>query len=242
MFGFLKKKPNSKTASVEEKAAVFSYDEERVLYSTNFEDGLGSWRPRGPSKKFNPEHVLRNGYEVFIETTSEEKYSGNQCLKVTGRKYGWNGARLDITKYLRDNIRFYEVAVWVKIPSDAPSCRVCVSLEANTVFAGVPFQKFHYWHDFDPEQSILSKFRAPVGTGDPKEWDTQYPHGYTTGDGWILLRGMAEIYKTHFDSICAYIETDDANSSIPLYVDNFMLLSAKSQVRTPDMPVYTWSN
>jgi len=244
MFGFLKKKtqPVNILPQQEKKTTVFDYDEGRVLFFDDFKNGIGDWRPRGPSSIYTPAHALNDGYEVILELTSDEKYSGEECLKVNGRKYGWNGAMLDITKHLNDNIFFYEVAVWVKIPEDAPSCRVCISLEANTVFAGVPFQSFHYWYDYDSEKSLLSKFRLPLGTGDPDEWDTQYPDGYTTPDGWVLLRGLAEIYKTHFDSVCVYIETSEDDCNSPLYVDNFMLLTAEHQVRKDDMPAHTWSN
>lgn len=240
MFGFMKKK---KAPAEEEKITTsFAYDEERVLYFNNFENSAQDWRPRGSSVRFSPEQAERDGYDIILERTAEEKHSGTHCLKVSGRKFGWNGAMVDLTRHLRDNVFFYEAAVWVKIPSDAPSCRVCLSLEANTVFAGVPFQKFHYWHDFKPEHGILSKYLLPVGAGEPGNWDTQYQPGCYTEDGWVLLRGRAEIHKTHFDSIFAYIETDADRCNYPIYIDDFMLLMAESQIRDPNMPAYSWSN
>jgi hypothetical protein len=53
---------------------------------------------------------------------------------------------------------------------------------------------------------------------------------------------MAEIYKTHFDNILVYIETDEENCNTPLYIDNFMLLAAESQERKGNMLAYSWSN
>jgi hypothetical protein len=210
----------------EQDEIVFSYDydESRVLYKNDFENELNGWIDRGPEVN----HYDANKYHISVELSNEEKHGGSRCMKISGRRYGWNGATLNIIDYLRDDIFKYEAMVWVKIPADSKPCRVHLSLETNEkLTGGGALPHFGQWDDYCDYRNILSKYRLPVcalhdaGT---ESWETNYPQGYTTKDGWVLLRGRAEITKAHNLSVFAYIETNGDNNTSDIYVDDFVLL------------------
>jgi len=209
LFGFLSRKAKA-------KKNVFSYepDPSRVLCACDFNTDLCEWVTRGPLSKMS------------LSLTSKTKRSGNNCLKISGRGEAWHGASLDITKYIKEGIRHYEAMAWVKVPDDAASCKVYLSLETNSKMGGVVFPYYTQWADFDDENGILSKYRLPVGGihGEYAEWETTYPKGYVTSDGWVLLRGKIEInHAEHFRAF-VYIETNDQGKNNDVYVDDFVLM------------------
>ncbi|MCL1823670.1 MAG: carbohydrate binding domain-containing protein [Oscillospiraceae bacterium] len=226
---FKKKKKETQTVQIQEQEnefVSFEYDESRVLYQNNFEDELNGWIDRGPGK----DHYDQSKYSITVETTAEEKHSGTKCMKISGRQFGWNGATINIIDFLRTDTLKYEAMVWVKIPDNAKPCRVHLSLETNEkMSSGDIFPHFGQWNDYCDYRNILSKYRLPLNAPadeSAEPWETDYPKGYTTEDGWILLRGKAEIDKRLYTSVFTYIETNgdgDANTS-DIYVDDFVLL------------------
>jgi len=211
----------------------FDYDESRVLYKNDFEEGLNGWTARGPEEG----HFDYKKYEVRVELCGEEAHSGSKCMKISGRTRAWNGAYLNITKLIKDNIKNYEAMVWVKLRNDAEPSRIHLSLETTVKMAGVDFPEQCWWEDYNPELNMLSKFRLPTSTATTEAagWDVQYPQGYATEDGWVLLRGKINIHKSHFDSIYAFIETSGPQGESEygganindIYIDDFILLTGE---------------
>ena len=207
----------------------YEYNKSRVLYSNDFESDLKGWYPREPMQG----HYDYGKYKVATEISTEESHSGTQCMRIYDRRFNWNGAYLDVTNILRDDMTAYEVMVWVKLRPDASSCRVRVMLEAVDSISTVQFPTFIEVEDFCQERGILSKFRLPVGSGDD-DWDTRYPKGYEE-NGWVLLRGKFNIRISQYANAYLYIETTrEENSSNneeedtnDIYVDDFVLLRAK---------------
>ena len=216
---------STKAASNKKDIFPFEYDTPRVLYSNDFETALNGWTDRGPEV----DHFNHSKYFVKIELTDEEKHRGNKCMKISGRQEGWNGATLNITPYLKENILNYEAMIWIKLRDKSSPCKVRLSLETNSMFGGVLFPCFGQWDDFCNERGILSKYRLPLSASgtDGDTWDTKYPAGYTTDDGWILLRGKAEIRKSQYISVFAYIETDGETNTNDIYADDFVLLKGE---------------
>jgi hypothetical protein len=203
---------------------LYEYDESRVLYKNEFEDNLDGWIDRGPEVN----HYDINKYQVSVELSDEEKRSGTKCMKISGRRYGWNGATLNIIDYLQEDVLRYEAMAWVKIPETSEPCRVHLSLETNERLSGGGiFPHFGQWDDYCDYLNILSKYRMPVGAPADERtetWEVAYPPGYKTDDGWVLLRGKAEINKTQHETVFAYIETNGEYNTSDIYVDDFVLL------------------
>ncbi|MCL2693933.1 MAG: carbohydrate binding domain-containing protein [Oscillospiraceae bacterium] len=235
----LKKQKNKLSAVTETAESItrsefldYSYDESRVLYKCGFEYDLGGWLARGPEE----EHYDYGKYLVKVERTEEEAQSGSKCMKITDRVKTWNGAILDITSFIREDITEYEAMVWVKIRDGVSPCRVNLCLQTNAKVDGVDFPWYGVWDDYSvvgEPPHILSKYRLPVSSTEPVEevWENRYPEGYTTDDGWVLLRGKTKIKKCHYDRIYAYLDTSISESSSvstqDIYVDNFVLLIGK---------------
>ncbi|MCL2018250.1 MAG: carbohydrate binding domain-containing protein [Oscillospiraceae bacterium] len=174
---------------------VFSvkYDESKLLYRNDFETDLNGWVARGPESC----HYDYLKYEVRVELTDEEYHSGKSCMKISGRTRSWNGASLDITNYLKHNVKNYVAMVWVKMRNDAAPSRVHLSLETNVKLAGVDFPVQSWWDDYNPERNLLSKFKLPTSIVTPEStgWDIRYPPNHVNKDGWVLLRGKININK-----------------------------------------------
>jgi hypothetical protein len=212
----------------QKKEGVFSYvpDPSLILCKCNFNDDLCNWTARGPTGQ----DVKEGSPKVEISLTSETKHSGSSCLKVTGRHMAWHGARLDIAKYTREGLRDYEAMVWVKVPDDAPSCKVSLSLETNSQLGGVVFPFYEQWNDYSGDNMHLSKFRLPVGGihADAEEWEINYPPDGVTDDGWVLLHGKIRINRAeHFRSF-VYIETNNQGMNSDIYIDDFILLKGSA--------------
>jgi hypothetical protein len=207
----------------------FDFDESRVLYKNDFENDLGGWLSRGPEE----DHFDYNKYTVKVELTDEEAHSGKQCMKISGREKSWNGAILDITKYICDGIQKYEALIWVKLPESTDSCRIHLSLQTISKIGGIDFPDYNMWDDYSSDGYLLSKFRLPVSAANtplintPGHWDLRYPKGYSTADGWVLLRGITSIKKRHYDSVHVYIETTEGAIVRCIYADDFMLLKGE---------------
>jgi len=210
LFNFFKKKER-------QSENTFTYippEPERVLFESSFEEDLCGWNARG-------------GAPIELSLTSETRHSGSSCLKITGRDEGWQGASLDITKYMGDGLRHYEAMVWVKVPDDTPSCRVCLSLEVNSRIGSVVFPYYDHWDDYDGVNRALSKYRLPVNGKHDKnieEWETAYPDGYVTKDGWVLLHGKVKINHAEHFRAYVYIETNNQGANSDIYIDDFVLL------------------
>jgi len=222
-----KAKAKEKETKQDDSILSYDYDESRILYKNDFEDSLNGWIDRGPEIN----HFDSNKYKIIVGLTSEEKHSGSRCMKISGRRYGWNGATLNIKRYLRDGLFKYEAMVWVKIPDSSKPCRVHLSLETNERLSGGGIlPSFGQWDDLCDYRNILSKYRLPVCRAKDKDaepWEVQYPEGYTTEDGWVLLRGKAVIDKTLHESVFAYIETDCEENTNDIYIDDFVLLTGE---------------
>lgn len=202
----------------------YSYEESRVLYKNDFEQELRGWKIRGPEEG----HFNYDKHEVKVELTAEEAHSGSRCMKISGRLENWNGAEIDITKYLRENKEDYEAMVWVKLREDAVPCMVNLSFQTNSRVADIDFPEFSYFGNIsEANPSILSHYRLPVGTPAPEneEWQINYPPGYVTDDGWVLLRGKVKVNVRNYEKVFVYIETSVAEShNQDIYVDDFVLL------------------
>jgi hypothetical protein len=207
----------------------FDFAESRVLYKNDFEDGLKGWCIRGPEE----DHFDYNKYAVKVELAGNERHSGEKCMKVSGRKNHWNGAILDITKYISEGIKKYEALVWVKLPESPDSCRVHLSLQTISKLGGIDFPDYRMWDNYSSDTYRLSRFRMPVSAADnplkdtPGHWDIRYPEGYYTDDGWVLLHGVIEIIRSHHDSIYVYIETTEGEVADIIYADDFVLLTGE---------------
>jgi hypothetical protein len=209
LFDFLKRKTQT-----EKRTVINEIDTSRVLFKCNFNDDFCGWQSRGTE-------------QVKVSLTSEEKHSGNSCLKITGRNENWHGASVDISKYISDGQNTYEAMVWVKLPDNADSSKVYLSLEVNSKIGGVVFPYYEQWDDYNGEEGILSKYRLPVGgTHDSNNavWETAYPKGYVTDDGWVLLHGKVKINHAEHFRAYVYIETNPQGSNNDIYIDDFVLL------------------
>ncbi|MCL2697866.1 MAG: carbohydrate binding domain-containing protein [Oscillospiraceae bacterium] len=212
MFGrFIKK------AQAQDKLPSYMPDPSRILYVCSFDDSICGWNDRGPADE---------SMKVKLSVDTEIKHSGTGCLKITGRSESWHGASLNIAKYIREGLRDYEVMVWVKVPDGAPSCKVQLSLETNSMLGGVVFPYYEQFGDFDPESSILSKYRLPVngGHGKHEAWEIAYPQGHVTADGWVLLHGKVKINRAEHFRAFVYLETNAQGKDNDIYVDDFVLL------------------
>ncbi|MCL2019326.1 MAG: carbohydrate binding domain-containing protein [Oscillospiraceae bacterium] len=230
----LKRKPkdpkNEKYWTEEDEVFSFEYEPDRVLYSNDFEQDLDGWYARTPL----PEHYDYNNYKVVVEKTDEEAHSGSHCMKVYGRRESWNGAALDITKYLKPGVFNYEVMVWVKLRPDANPARIRIMSEMYEVGCSIDFPNFEVFDDYCDYRGVLSKFRLPVGSGED-DWDTRYPPNYATSDGWVLLRGKKEINASRYSAVMVYLETyketnSEENTDVDvndIYIDDFVLLTGK---------------
>ena len=202
---------------VKSNAGAFWYDTSKVLYSEDFENGIGNWVAR--------DRV--DNTSLIAELTDEEAQSGDFSLKVSGRERSWEGVIIDITDYLRDDVLFYEVAVWVKVPETAPPARVVMSLEMHDIYDSV----WYSWlDDYDEENGILSKYFFPAGTPNPNTTELHdplyiIPEGYSTDDGWVLLRGTFFHFLPEHKEVHFYIETIGGRAAeMDFYIDNFVLL------------------
>jgi hypothetical protein len=204
-----------------------SYDPSRVLYHNDFETSIGEWVTRTP----DPEHFDYGKYEVKAELTDKEFRFGSHCMAVTGRQVSWNGASLDVTKYLKPDIHKYEVMVWVKLPASAKPCRVRIMSETRSRLGEMEIPYFTSLNDYCEHRGVLSKYKLPVGCG-PDDWDTRYPPNHSTETGWVLLRGTQEIRVKQNESVFIYIETNneentELNEEVDLndiYIDDFVFL------------------
>jgi len=199
----------------------FKYNPSRVLYHNDFEESLNGWEAR---TILDPEHFDYGKYDVRVELSGEEKLSGSACMKISGRRMNWNGATLEVTSYLKQDVYDYEVQAWVKFGKSAVPQRLTLTLETHATIGGVDFPHFDTMDDFCGDVGILSKYWLPVGSKHD-DWDTRYPENYTTPDGWILLRGKINIRPAHHTRVLIYFETgeDEYNSNV-IYVDDFVLL------------------
>jgi len=172
---------------VKSNAGAFLYETSRVLYSEDFENGIGNWVAR----------TNDNNTSIIAEITSGEAQSGDYSLKVSGRERSWEGVIIDITDYLRDDVFFYEVTVWVKVPETATPARVVMSLEEH--------RSDGVWY------SQLNNFDAD--------------NVYSTDDGWVLLRGTFFVFLAECNEVHFYIETiGGIAAEMDFYIDNFVLL------------------
>jgi hypothetical protein len=179
---------------------------------------------RGPSWQLGGSTAEQ---KIKLSLTSEVKRSGSSCLKISGRYANWHGASIDIAKYTKEGLKNYEVMVWVKVPNGAPSCKVYLSLETNSQLGGVVFPYYEQFKDYSQELGILSKYRLPVnGEHEPgiAEWETAYPEGHVTDDGWVLLHGKVTINRAEHFRAFVYIETNNQGANNDIYIDDFVLL------------------
>ncbi|MCL2637635.1 MAG: carbohydrate binding domain-containing protein [Oscillospiraceae bacterium] len=224
-FNKLRKKKNvASEAEIKKDVFDYKYDPARVLYHNDFEKELNGWEAR---TILDPDHFDYGKYEVRVEVSDEQKRSGSKCMKISGRRMNWNGATLEITSYLKQNIYDYEVQAWVKfgeLNTDCKPQRLTLTLETHATIGGVDFPHFDTMEDYCGNVGILSKYWLPVGSK-PEDWDSRYPNNYTTYDGWVLLRGKINIRPAHHTRVLIYFETgeDELNSNV-IYVDDFVLL------------------
>jgi hypothetical protein len=218
----LKKKV--KEAAKESNTFDYGYEASRVLYHNSFEEALNGWEAR---TILDPDHFDYGKYKVQVEVSGEEKRSGSKCMKISGRKMNWNGATLEITSYLKQDIHEYEVQAWAKFGELYSNCtpqRLILTLETHATIGGVDFPHFEPVVDYCGKSGILSKYWLPVGSKQD-DWDCRYPEDYTTPDGWVLLRGKINIRPAHHTRVLVYFETgeEEFNSNV-IYVDEFALL------------------
>jgi len=231
---FIEKIRSSFAAAEKEKRRKsildYSFSQSRVLYKNDFESGLNGWMARGPDK----EHFDYGKYLIVTELTGEEAHSGKQCMKVSGRIKSWNGAILDITDYIRNDITEYESMVWVKLRDDADPCMINLSLQLVSKISGIDFPEYRLWEDYTNfSPYILSNYRLPVSAAGSaaEKWEVNYQEGYSTDDGWVLLRGKTSIQKSDYESVSVYIETSNGKTNTQeIYIDDFVLLIGKSAV------------
>lgn len=72
-----------------------------TVHSTGFEDGQGGWTNRG---------------QATVATSTLQKRTGNQSLRVTGRTLNWHGAAINATSFIEIGIE-YQISLWVWIDS-----------------------------------------------------------------------------------------------------------------------------
>jgi len=223
----ISKKSQQDSASKEKNLLDYSYDEAMVLYKNDFEEDLNGWKSRGPEEG----HFNYGKHEVKVELTAEEACSEKQCMKISGRIEHWNGAEIDITEYLHEGIADYEAMAWVKLREDAAPCLVNLSLQCHSRIGNIDFPEFKFWENInDVNPSILSNYRLPVGTPpfQSEEWQTNYPPGYVTENGWVLLRGKAKIDVKQLEYVYFFIETANGKTEDQiLYIDDFVLLKGE---------------
>ncbi len=78
--------------------------ENNLAINGGVEDGLLGWSARGPA---------------VIARTTDDMYSGEASLLVTGRQESWHGATFSLGTLTPGNV--YEVAAWVKLAPGEPS-------------------------------------------------------------------------------------------------------------------------
>jgi len=212
-----------KAASAAKRLASYEPDPERILLRCDFNSDLCGWTIRGPGWRKEGDD---SGKGIALSLDTDIKHSGASSLKITGRFESWQGATLNIADYIKESIKDYEAMVWVKIPDNAPSCKVCLSLETNSKLGGVVFPYYEQFADFDQKNSVLSKYRLPVNGdhGEYDAWETAYPKGHTTDDGWVLLHGKVKINRAEYFKAYVYIETNNQGANNDIYIDDFVLL------------------
>lgn len=217
MFGFLKKK--AAKAAEPKPIPPYEPDPDRILLRCSFNEDACGWMVRGAAA----ETVAKN---VKLSLSTDVKRSGNSSLRISGRYESWHGPCLDIAAHVREGLQNYEAMAWVKVPDDSPSCKIYLSLETNSMLAGVVFPYYEHFEDFNAKESMLSKYRLPVGIdhGVYEEWETAYPEGYTTADGWVLLRGRVKINRAEYFRSVVYIETNGQGKNSDIYIDDFILM------------------
>jgi hypothetical protein len=201
-----------------------------VLYSNNFEQDFSGWKVRGSKK-----HQESLGkHTVTIALSSDESHSGSSSLFISGRRSGWNGVAIDVTKYIKESVLDYECQVWIKLKPEAKSCIVHLSMEVISILGGVLIPKYYYMDDYSREDGILSKYRLPVGTFDADDVTkpaNDYPHNpknITDENNWVLLQSKLHVRKCNINSVIIYIETDEDGAENDIYIDDFVLLTDSS--------------
>ncbi|MCL2697296.1 MAG: hypothetical protein FWE74_04345 [Oscillospiraceae bacterium] len=165
----------------------FSYDMNRVVYATSFEDdseictcdmlevacnfqnpGCDSiWKRRWDSERaINPmvgdtrinTTVMEHYGPQVLEISSDYAVHGNSSLLSDNMAHEWAGAILDLFDLLPDNETAYECFVWVKMSEDADPGRILLSREVR----GLDGTEFGQWGDYDGDENLLSKYWLPA--------------------------------------------------------------------------------
>ena len=218
-------------------AGPFQYDASRIVYRTDFEDGLGDWQRRmvGDATDHSSYNTFmeRHGTTYIDMELSDVSKSGSYSMLIANRLTGWNGAILDITDYLLDDVSMYEAFAWVNMPDDAMPGRLHLSLQTVEYMGGIKNEEYIWLSDFDGEGGIFSKFVLPAGTEDPGNNEDlspfyNIPEGYSTQDGWVLLHGTFPAMKILYDEFYIYIEsTLGLATEQDFYVDELVILTAQ---------------
>ena len=180
--------PEEDTSGWIDIGAPFKINPDRIIYSNNFDEEVGLFLPRG---------------SVKLELTPDAR--DGKALSVTGRTLAWNGATINVGKLLfeefNNNVFRYEVLAWVKAVPGTESGRINLSYQLRHL-RDIPCSDAHpgsndcnrydYFMDFDSGENKQSKYTIPFVQKDEFDDDylTNYPDGYTTGDGWVLIHGI----------------------------------------------------
>ncbi|MCL2638217.1 MAG: hypothetical protein FWD48_07570 [Oscillospiraceae bacterium] len=247
----------------------FSYDMNRVVYATDFSnpaevcqcenprecggenkclDGAAIWRRRwDPGRTINPmvgdariETTVHEFYgDMVLELSTDTYITGSSSLLVANRASDWNGAILDITDILPNDVTEYEIFLWVKMPPDADPGRVMISAQTN----GLDGEEYRQWGDFgmldeddDDEIYHASKYWLPAefyviaedGTEPNPGEDAEYniPREFER-DGWVLLRGTSTFVKMFYEQIQIYVETKQGHPNTQaIYIDSITIMTA----------------
>lgn len=87
-----------------------------AVYQIDFEDGAGSWKPRGEG--------------VELEVVDSAAASGSKSLLVSGRSQNWNGPSLDIHEFVEGN-KEYSFSMMVKLVEGSEDSTITLSTENN---------------------------------------------------------------------------------------------------------------
>jgi endo-1,4-beta-xylanase len=102
--------------------------QDNLIYENDFEKGTRGWEARGTGR-------------VSIERTKKQFASGERSLQVQGRTESWQGAQINVTKYLKPG-QIYQFSVSVRVDEDDKTDDIRMTMErGNKNFSAVGIVK-----------------------------------------------------------------------------------------------------
>jgi endo-1,4-beta-xylanase len=186
----------------------------------------------------------RGGVEI-LTVTSDEAYSGNRSLLVTGRSMPWHGPALDVTFFVEPGVT-YVVSAWVKAKSpDRSDFRLSTqvgvidtdnvsfyNIDRKTVSRADGWVQLTGRHIYPAAEMVTIYIEND--TPDAEFYIDDVTFFPLTGGGWrasILLPSLHERYAGHFLLGSAFSASDLLGDRFELVQRHFNALTAGNAMK-----------